>query len=224
MIVAETMNAALYVRVSTKEQTAENQERELRQWAEGLGSRVVRVYRDGASGAKKDRAGLLAALEGAHRREYDVFLIWALDRLSREGIGAMVRYIDQLRAVGVRVMSQQEPWLDTGGPVGELLIAIFAWVAKQERQRIGERVKAGLDRARAQGVQLGRRPRVVDLEEVRRRRARGQGWKKIARALKVPRATLRRRFQGGQKPPGELRPPLVRLAGDFTGSEGGTRI
>jgi DNA invertase Pin-like site-specific DNA recombinase len=76
----------------------------------------------------------------------------------------MVGYIEQLRAAGIRVLSHQESWLDTGGLVGELVLTIFAWVAKQERERIGERVRAGLTRARAQGVHIGRRPRLVDVE------------------------------------------------------------
>lgn len=209
--------------VSTRDQSVENQERELRRWADRLGFEVAAVYADTASGSRGDREALAAVLAGAHRREFGVLLIWSLDRLSREGIGAMARYIEQLRAACIRVMNHQEPWLDTSGPVGDLLIAIFAWVAQQERLRIGERVRAGQVRARAQGVRLGRKPRVVDLEEIRRRRARGQGWKKIARALKVPTRTLRRRFEGGHKPPGDLSPPDARLAGDSTGSAGVAR-
>ncbi len=215
--------AGIYLRVSTREQTVENQERELRQWADRLGFQVVKVYADTASGARSDRAALVAVLAGAHRREFDVLLIWSLDRLSREGIGAMAQYIEQLRAAGTRVMSHQEPWLDTGGPVGDLLVAIFAWVAQQERQRIGERIRAGLARARAQGVRLGRKPRVVDLDEIRRRRALGHGWRRIARALKTPTSTLRRHLEACQKPPGELRTPSLTLAGGFAESEGGTR-
>ncbi len=187
--------AALYVRVSTREQTTENQERELRRWAERLGLEVVGLYADTTSGARSDRAALAAVLTAAHRREFDVLLVWALDRVSREGIGRMVGYVEQLRAARIRVLSHQEPWLDTGGPVGELVLAIFAWVAKQERERIGERVRAGQTRARAQGVHIGRRPRLVDVEEVRRRRLAGQGWRRIARALKVPMTTLRRKTE-----------------------------
>ena len=108
--------AALYLRVSTREQTAENQERELQQWAGRAGFEVVKVYADTASGSRSDRAALAAVLAGAHRRAFDAPLIWSLDRLSREGIGPMTRYMDQLRGAGVRVMSHQEPWLDTGGP------------------------------------------------------------------------------------------------------------
>ena len=140
----------------TKEQTTENQERELRQWAERLGVEVVAVYADAMSRARSDRAALGAVLNAAHRREFDVLLVWALDRVSREGIGRMVGYVEQLRTAGIRVLSHQEPWLDTGGPVGELVLALFAWVAKQERERISERVRACQSRARAQGVHIGR--------------------------------------------------------------------
>jgi len=189
------IRGALYVRVSTKEQTTENQERELRKWAERLGLEGVAVYADTMSGARNDRAGLAEVLTAAHRREFDVLLVWALDRVSREGIGRMVGYVEQLRAAGIRVLSHQEPWLDTGGPVGELVLAVFAWVAKQERERIGERVRAGQARARAKGVHLGRRPRMVDVEEVRRRRLAGEGWRRIAKALKVPMTTLRRKSE-----------------------------
>lgn len=106
--------AALYVRVSTREQTTENQERELRQWAERLGLEVVRVYAETASGARADRSALAAPLAATHRREFDTLLVWSLDRLSREGIGAMARYMDQLRAAGVRVLSHREPWVHGG--------------------------------------------------------------------------------------------------------------
>ena len=202
--------AALYVRVSTPEQTVANQELELRRWAERLGHEVVNVYADTASGARGGRVALASVLAGAHRREFDVLLIWSLDRLSREGIGAIARYMDQLRAAGVRVQSHQEPWLDTTGPVGELLIAIFGWVAQQERQRIGERVRAGQARARAQGVHIGRRPRAVDVEEVRRRREAGQGWRRIARALKIPTTTIRRKFEAYQNATTTLRYAIPR--------------
>ena len=80
--------AALYVRVSTKEQTTENQERDLQEWAQRLGLKVMNIYTDTTSGARADRTALAQVLAGAHRREFDVLLIWSLDRLSREGIGS----------------------------------------------------------------------------------------------------------------------------------------
>ncbi len=216
----ETRQTALYLRVSTREQTTENQERELRAWADRLGLKIVRVYADTASGARGDRAALAAVLAGAHRRDFDVLLIWSLDRLSREGIGSMTRYMDQLRAAGIQVMSHQETWVDTASPVWDLLVAVFAWVAQQERQRIGERVRAGQARARAQGIHLGRRPRVVDLEELRQRRVAGQGWRRIARAMKAPTSTLRRKWEECQKSSSALRHGESRLARVSEGSEG----
>ncbi len=214
------IRAALYVRVSTRDQTTENQEGELRRWADRLGLEVDRVYADTASGARSDRAALTAVLAGAHRRQFDVLLIWSLDRLSREGIGPMTRYMDQLRGAGVRVMSHQESWVDTASPVWDLLLAVFAWVGQQEQQRIGERVRAGQARARAQGVRFGRKPRVVDLEELRRRRDAGQGWRRIARAMKAPTSTLRRKWEECQKSPGELRHGGSRLVGTSEVSDG----
>lgn len=206
---AETARAAIYVRVSTREQTAENQEVELRRWAARLGLELGPVYADTASGTRNDRVALKAVLMGAHRREFGVLLVWALDRLSREGIGPMLRYLDQLHAAGVRVMSHQESWVDTSSPVWDLLVAVFAWVAQQEHQRIAERVRAGQARARVAGVHLGRPRRTVDLETVRARRAQGWSWRKIARSLKVPTGTLRRYFRAGQKSPPELWPPVA---------------
>ena len=158
--------AALYLRVSTRDQSVENQERELRRWADRLGFEVAAVYADTASGSQSDRESLAAVLAGAHRRGFGVLLIWSLDRLSREGIGVTARYLEQLRMGGVSVM--------------------------------GERVRAGLARARAQGVRFGRPARDLDLEDVRRRRAAGQAWRMIARALKIPSRTLRRRAKTGQ--------------------------
>jgi DNA invertase Pin-like site-specific DNA recombinase len=185
------------------------------------------VFGETASGGRADRAALAALLAAAHRREFDTLLIWSLDRLSREGIGPMVSYIAQLRAAGVRVMSHQEPWLDTGGPVGDLLIAIFGWVAQQERQRIGERVRAGQARARAAGVRFGRPLRAVDLEIVRQRRARHESWRSIAVAMKVPTRTLRRRFEAWQNSvssslaTGSRNPaPITGLARDRDGAAG----
>jgi DNA invertase Pin-like site-specific DNA recombinase len=80
----------------------ENQERELRRWAERLGFDVVRVCAETASGARSNRAALAEVPVGAHRREFDVILIWSLDRFSREGILPMVRYFEQLSLASVR--------------------------------------------------------------------------------------------------------------------------
>jgi DNA invertase Pin-like site-specific DNA recombinase len=171
------VKAAIYARVSTSngEQNPETQLDELRTWAQRLGHDVVAEYVDRVSGAKAadERPALAGALQAAHERRHDVLLVWALDRLSRGGIGATAGILDRLRRSGVALKSYKEPWLDTAAPgVGELLTAVFSWVAQQERERIRERVRAGLARAQKHGTRSGRpigRPRVhIDRERAQR--------------------------------------------------------
>lgn len=183
---------AIYARISTNDgrQDVENQLSQLREWAARLGGTVVAEYVDRASGSKADRKSLQNLMAGAHRREFDTVMIWALDRLSREGIARMAGYLDTLKRCGVRIVSHQEPWLDTTGPVSELITAIFAWVGQFERQRIRERILAGLDRARKHGKSLGRPKARVDKERALELREQGHSVRKIAQFMGVPRSTL----------------------------------
>ncbi len=215
--------AALYTRVSTDKQDVDLQVEELRRLAVRRGWEIVDEYADVISGAATKRPELDRLLAGAHAGRFDVVAVWKLDRLGRSLIH-MVQVVDELLGKGVHVVSATEPHMDSTTPQGRLMRNILGSMAEYERELIRERVRAGLERAKARGVKLGRRPRVVDLEEIRRRRARGQGWKKIARALKVPTRTLRRKFGGGQNPPRELSSPDASLAGVSEGPEGGGRI
>ena len=152
---------------------------------------------DEASGSRADRAGLRALLEAAHRRTFDAVLVWALDRLSREGIGPMVGYLERLKAAGVALKSHQESWLDTESPVTDLLLAVFAWVARQERARIQERVRAGIARARSQGKHVGRPRTILDAGRVQRLLAQGLSRRAVARRLGYSRSTISRRLFPG---------------------------
>ncbi len=91
---------------------------------------------------------------------------------------------------GIETVSVQEPWLDTGGPVRELLIAIFSWIAEQERARLIERTNAGLDRAKRKGIRLGRPQTRVDVWQAERLLAGGASLRKVAEELRVPLGTL----------------------------------
>ena len=155
------MNIAIYARVSRSDATQdpENQLGPLRSFAEAYEGKIVGEYIDRASGGKSDREQFLHMLGDAEKRKFDLLLIWSLDRLSREGISNTLGYIERLKRNGVAIKSFQESWLDTRDEhLGQLLIAIFSWVAKQERMRIVERVNAGLVRAKRQGKRLGRPP------------------------------------------------------------------
>lgn len=153
------MRIALYVRVSKSDESQDptNQLRPLRDFAKALQGEIVEEYIDKASGGNSDRVNFLRMLEDADSHKLDLLLIWSLDRLSREGISNTLGYIERLRRNGIALKSLKESWLDTRDEhLGQLLIAIFSWVAKQERMRIVERVKAGLERAKGSGKRLGR--------------------------------------------------------------------
>ncbi len=95
-------------------------------------------------------------LDNARKRKFDIVLVWALDRLSREGSAAILNLVNNLKAYGIRVISYQEPWTEAPGEIGEILYAIAGWVARMESHRRSERTKAGLARVKAQGKRLGR--------------------------------------------------------------------
>ena len=153
------MKAALYLRVSTTEQNVDNQLPALEAYADSRGWQIVEVYQENESawksGHQKELARLLAdCRNGRHR--VDVVLVWALDRLSREGAAAILNLVNTFKAYGVRVISYQESWTEAPGTIGEVLYAIAGWVAKMESERRSERTKAGLARAIASGKRLGR--------------------------------------------------------------------
>jgi DNA invertase Pin-like site-specific DNA recombinase len=134
---------------------------------------VVHEYIDQTSAKSGERDQFKVMFEDASRRKFEILLVWALDRLTREGVAETFTYIKRLLAEGVQFISFSEAHFRTTGPAGELMIAIAAWIAEQERRRISERTIAGLDRVRASGVKLGPKPIECDVDEVRRLRANG---------------------------------------------------
>jgi DNA invertase Pin-like site-specific DNA recombinase len=191
---SSTKRAALYVRVSTDAQTLENQIRELRQVAERRGWDVVEVYRDaGISGAKgrDGRAGLHAMLKDANRRRFDVIMAWAIDRLGRS-LTDLLHIIQHLEACGVDLYLDQQS-IDTTTPMGRLVFQVTGAFAEFERTMIRQRIKAGLKRAVAQGVKLGR-PKIDSATErkVRKQLAKGVGILKVARSLGIGTGTVHR--------------------------------
>jgi DNA invertase Pin-like site-specific DNA recombinase len=186
--------AALYVRVSTDAQTVENQLRELRQVAERRGWEVIQVYSDaGISGAKSrnGRPGLDAMLKDANRRKFDIVLAWSIDRLGRSLID-LLDTIQHLDACGVDLYLDQQT-IDTTTPMGKLVFQVTGAFAEFERSMIRQRIKAGLKRAIAEGVKLGR-PKIDSGTErkVRRQLANGVGILKVAKSLGIGTGTVQR--------------------------------
>ena len=182
------MRAALYARVSTLDQEPENQLAELRRYVEARGWTATEYVDKGVSGAKDRRPALDALIRDAKRRQFDVLVVWRLDRLGRS-LRHLITLLDELQALGVSFVSLAEG-IDATTPAGKLQMHILGAIAEFERGRLRERVAAGLARARREGTRLGR-PRwraPVDLHE----KITGLSVRAAARKLGVPRSTLQR--------------------------------
>jgi DNA invertase Pin-like site-specific DNA recombinase len=162
------VKVALYARVSLDEskedrryQEPDNQLQPLREWASAQGWDITADYVDRCSGADHNRPEFQRLLSDGMQRKFNAVLVWKLDRFSREGIGHTLSYIQRLRDRGVAVKSMTEAWVDTSldNPLGEFLIAVFSWVAAEERRKISQRTKAGIARRRAIGQWRGGRPK-----------------------------------------------------------------
>ncbi len=108
-------------------------------------------------------------LADARKSRFHVVLVWALDRLSREGALAILSLAHKLSVCGVKVLSYQESWTEAPGELSELLYALTGWVARMESQRRSERTRAGLARVKAQGKCLGRPPGSKDRRKRKKR-------------------------------------------------------
>ena len=148
------LKAVIYARCSTNEQRQDIniQLVPLRKYADSLNFTIIKEYIDYASGGNSNRPQFQSMLDAAKKKEFDVIFVWALDRFSREGILNTLSYLRTLKNHDVGLKSFQESWLDTREEgMGDLLFAIFSWVAKQERERLSQRVKAGLKKAKNVG-------------------------------------------------------------------------
>src|SRR3954466_10501303 len=148
--------AAIYARVSTVDrgQDPETQLRQLREYAERRGFAVTEEYVDHASGSRNDRERYRAMLEAARKRRFDVLLVWRYDRFARS-MRELVNALAEFEGLGIDFVSYNEG-ADTTTPQGRLLFGIMASLAEFERSLVAERVKAGMQRAEAQGKHTGR--------------------------------------------------------------------
>lgn len=182
---------AIYIRVSSEAQCLDNQRPDLLKAARDRGLEIASVFEEKAS-AVKQRPEYERMMLAAHQGKLGgTLFIWALDRLGRSLTGN-VEALLKLDQCGVRVISVQEPWLDSAGPVRDLLVSIFSWISAQERQRISSRTKAGLEQAKRRGRILGRPRKWVDLDRALQLRATGMPIRTVAQKLGVGASTLHR--------------------------------
>ena len=192
------MRIALYSRVSTAQQTTENQRLELERVAAARGWNIVQTFTDeGISGSKgrDERPGLDALLKAASRRQFDLIAVWSIDRLGRS-LQHLVTTVNDLQAVGVALYIHQQQ-LDTTTPSGKLCFSMFGAFAEFERNLIRERVKVGIERAKKNGVKLGRPTNLNDSVKaaIVALRAKDHSIRHIAAQLRVGTGTVYRVLQ-----------------------------
>ena len=195
--------AAIYGRVSTDGQTVDNQLRELRMVAERNGWQIVQEFVDkGISGAKgrEQRPAFDALWKGAIRREFDVVMVWAVDRLGRS-LSHLVNFLSEIHAKKVDLFIYQQG-IDTTTPAGKALFGMMGVFAEFERSMIQERVRSGIKRVRAAGQRWGRRAieetdptictRILEL------RRQGLGMAAIGKRVGVSSRTVWRYLRGAE--------------------------
>jgi len=159
-------NCVIYIRVSTTKQEAKNQELQLVAYAGKSGWKVSEIYSDVITGKEDKRSAYDALFQAAHKKLFDIVLFWDLSRFSRSGTLFTLQKLKELDNLGIAWVSYQESYINSMGQFKDVVISIFATLNKIEAERISERTKAGLERAKAEGKTLGKRPRKYDFNRI----------------------------------------------------------
>ncbi|OFZ82902.1 MAG: hypothetical protein A2583_16630 [Bdellovibrionales bacterium RIFOXYD1_FULL_53_11] len=177
-------SAAIYARVSTKDQRPDMQISALRKYAKKRGFRVFDEYLDTESGASETRSGFNKMMNDARKRLVDVVLVWKFDRFARS-TRMLLSSLDEFHSLGVDFISYTEN-VDTTTPMGRAMFTMIGAMAEFERDIIRSRVIAGLERAKERGVRLGRPALPQDaILEIRKLRKKGHSIRKIAGQVKL---------------------------------------
>src|SRR5438034_5205423 len=185
---------ACYLRVSTTEQTVENQRNDLRAYCQARGWDDVIEYNDTGSGMRERRPDLDRLMSDVKTRRLDVVVVAAFDRFGRS-VRHLVETLELFRHLDVEFISLREQ-IDTGSPLGQAVFTIIAAIAQLERSLIVERVKAGLRRAKAEGKRLGRPVAALDADHARLALAKVGSLRKAASLLGISTRTIARRLHG----------------------------
>jgi DNA invertase Pin-like site-specific DNA recombinase len=185
---SQTRRAVIYARVSTSSQTVENQISELRDVAMRNGWRITLELTDnGISGSKgrDQRPAFNDLIHRATRREFDIVMVWAIDRLGRS-IQQLVEFMNELQWQGIDLYCHQQA-INTATPAGRMVFSIFSALGEYERELIRERIIAGQRRARGQGIRIGRPSKMNDAvrTSVKLLRDKGMSIREIAKRLEI---------------------------------------
>lgn len=178
----------IYARVSTKEQNVDMQLIDLREYAKARKLNVVSEYIDYASGSRSDRENYRKLFDDVQKRKTDVVLVWKFDRFARS-TKELIIALEEFNNLGVDFISYKEN-IDTSTPAGKILFTMISAFAEFERAIIRERVKAGMEKAKARGARIGR-PKIppFTVKKVIELRNAGHPYREIIKKLKISKST-----------------------------------
>ena len=149
------MKVAIYLRVSTSDQTTLNQELELTEYCKRNNYEIFKIYKDeGISGSKTSRPALDLMLQDMRNKTFDAIIVWKFDRLGRN-TSHLLQVLEELKNKGIRLIATSQS-IDTDTPAGKFFFTILSGFAEMEREMIRERIKLGLERRKKEGKMLGR--------------------------------------------------------------------
>ena len=185
------MKIGIYSRVSKESSDNTNQLIILRQYCQKMHYEIYDEYTDVASGGSPNRPEFNRMMKDASKRKFDMLFFYALDRLTREGTRKTIHYLQLLDDYSISYKSYTEQYIDSSGIFKDVIIALLSTLAKQERIRISERVKAGLEKSRQQG-RVGGRPALDEskVKEIKKLKSDGISIVAIAKELKISRGSI----------------------------------
>lgn len=185
------MKVAIYTRISKESSDSTNQLIVLREYCEKMNHEVITEYVDIVSGASNNKPEFNKMMADASKRKFDMVLFYALDRFTREGTRKTIHYLQTLEDYGIVYKSYSEQYIDSSGIFKDVIIALLSTLAKQERMRISERVKAGLEKSRRNG-KIGGRPTLdkLTVEKIHNLKSDGMSILGISKKLNIARGTI----------------------------------
>ena len=191
------MKVAIYTRVSTSDQTTQNQLMDLEEVIERNNWEVVEFYDEVISGTKgvDERFELARMLKDAQRKKFEKLIIWSVDRLGRN-LKNIIGVLSTLHESGIEVFSYKQG-IDTSTTMGRSFMAITGIFAEIENDLRKERQSIGIKRAIAQGAKFGRKPKVNDRirDEVVTLRSEGMSYRNIGKELGLTATTVQRAYR-----------------------------
>lgn len=184
------MKVAIYARISTtnKGQDADNQLQVLKEFCQRMDYTIYKEYVDEISGGSSERPSFKNMFADAAKRRFELVLFWSLDRFSREGTRATIRYMEQLESYGVNFKSYTEQYIDSCGIFKDVVISLLSTLAKQEKVRLSERVRAGL----ARSTKKSGRPSINSgiIHQIKKLKSDGLSNRAIGKNLKLSHSTV----------------------------------